>query len=540
MRYWNTLRHLKPVQVYGRLRFQWTRPRVDAGPAPARRAVTGWLPVVGRAPTLVGPTRFSLLHETHELVDTGWNDPSLSKLWRYHLHYFDDLTAVAAASRASWHEALIARWVRENPPGAGTGWEPYPTSRRIVNWVKSEWQGRPLDLCAVHSLAVQARWLAARLEVHLLGNHLFANAKALVFAGLFFQGSEATAWLKQGFGILATEVPEQILPDGGQFERSPMYHSLALEDVLDLCNAAQSMTAVPAEGRCVFRACHRAIPSMGRWLAAMCHPDGEIGHFNDAAIGIAPAPAVLDAYARQLGFSAAQRDGAVTVLRDSGYIRVDQGDIVALLDVGPVGPDYLPGHAHADTLSFELSAYGQRLLVNSGTSLYAAGAERLRQRSTAAHNTVVLDGVDSSEVWSAFRVARRARPFGLEVTDGGAPLIRCAHDGYQRLPGRPVHRRAWYFEPGTLTVTDRIDGSFRTAQARFHLHPGVTADLVSDGTISLVLPRGRRLTMRVEGGTLRVEATTWHPEFGVTLPNSCVVVDFRCPSLRTTICWAVP
>jgi uncharacterized heparinase superfamily protein len=68
------------------------------------------------------------------------------------------------------------------------------------------------------------------------------------------------------------------------------------------------------------------------------------------------------------------------------------GPAVALLDVAPIGPDYLPGHAPADTLSFELSVFGQRLLVNSGTSCYGASLERLRQRATAAHNTVVVDG----------------------------------------------------------------------------------------------------------------------------------------------------
>ena len=85
---------------------------------------------------------------------------------------------------------------------------------------------------------------------------------------------------------------------------------------------------------------------------------------------------------------------------------------MALLDVAPVGPDYLPGHAHADTLSFELSLFGQRVLVNSGTSQYEAGPERSRQRGTAAHNTVIVDGHDSSEVWAGFRVARRASSRG--------------------------------------------------------------------------------------------------------------------------------
>ena len=66
---------------------------------------------------------------------------------------------------------------------------------------------------------MQARWLARRVEWHLLANHLFVNAKALVFAGLFFEGPEADRWLSTGISILREEIDEQILPDGAQFER---------------------------------------------------------------------------------------------------------------------------------------------------------------------------------------------------------------------------------------------------------------------------------------------------------------------------------
>ena len=141
-------------------------------------------------------------------------------------------------------------------------------------------------------------------------------------------------------------------------------------------------------------------------------------------------------------------------LRDSGYVRLAAGPAVALLDVAPLGPDYLPGHAHADTLSFELSLFGQRVIVNGGTSRYGSGPERLAERGTAAHSTVQIDGADSSEVWGGFRVARRARPRDVRVHPGLDPLppvlspaaagacagvleVSAAHDGYCRLPGRP-------------------------------------------------------------------------------------------------------
>jgi len=122
----------------------------------------------------------------------------------------------------------------------------------------------------------------------------------------------------------------------------------------------------------------------------------------------------------RLGLESEREDpGNHSHLSDSGYIRIQSGDAVALLDVAPIGPDYLAGHGHADTLSFELSLFGQRCIVNPGVSRYGTGAERLRQRGTAAHSTVAVDGQNSSEVWGGFRVARRARPLGLRTGKTG-------------------------------------------------------------------------------------------------------------------------
>jgi len=487
------------------------------------------------------PTRFEFLNDARDLTEYGWDDPRLGRLWRYHLHYFDDLNACEADSRRAWHDELLIGWVRDNPPPRGTGWEPYPTSLRIVNWIKWALRGNTLPGECVASLAVQARWLSQRLERHLLGNHLIANAKALVFAGLFFDGPEAAAWLQRGLRILAAQLPEQILPDGGQFERSPMYHAIALEDLLDLCNlAAAYRPASGPEWERIVQGWRALTGPMRVWLRVMSHPDGEISQFNDAALGIAPASAALEAYAARLGLARPTAPHQVTELRQSGYVRIERGAAVALLDVAPVGPDHVPGHAHADTLSFELSLFGQRVLVNSGTSGYGGGAERLRQRGTAAHNTVVVDGENSSEVWSDFRVARRARPVGLEVSRDGTIVVRCAHDGYDRLPGKVRHTRSWSMGADVLVVRDTITGAFRKAQARFHLHPSVVVHVVAgQEAVHLALPNGSSVRLAVAGGRMRRERTTWHPEFGVSRPNTCIAVDFTGPELTTELSWGV-
>jgi uncharacterized heparinase superfamily protein len=197
-----------------------------------------------------------------------------------------------------------------------------------------------------------------------------------------------------------------------------------------------------------------------------------------------------------------------------------------LLDVGRIGPDYIPGHAHADTLSFELSLFGQRLLVNSGTSRYGVGAERERQRGTAAHNTVVLDGQNSTEVWSGFRVARRALPRGLTIEqDQRSIRVTCAHDGYTRLPGRPVHRRRWTLRDGCLVVRDEIDGRYIRAQARFHFHPGISVEMADGNSRGRVrMPAGQVIQWEIAGARATIEDTTYHPRFGIAEPNTCLCV----------------
>ena len=481
-----------------------------------------------------GDMTFRLLNETRRIVDKPWGIGVSSQLWRYNLHYFDDLNAFEAEARRHWHVLAIANWIRDNPPGYGDAWAPYPMSLRVVNWIKWMLGGATLDVPVVHSLATQARALTQRLEYHLLGNHLFANAKALVFAGLFFEGEEAGRWLEKGMGILAREMPEQILADGGQFERSPMYHALAFEDVLDLINVAGALyDGVPEKWSPFVGSWPVLAQRMRTWLTAMCHPDGEISFFNDAAVGTAPSPAELERYAIDLvgapGSGAATGDAfRVLHLACTGYVRADAPDSVLLIDVAPVGPDYLPGHAHADTLSFELSLFGQRVIVNGGTSRYGLGPEREAERGTAAHSTVTVDGENSSEVWAGFRVARRARPFDLGVSQEGQRLrVSCAHDGYRRLTGRPVHRRDWLFQPGLLRVEDRVEGRFGSAVARFHLHPAleVTVD-ASRSSGCLRLPGGHAVHWRVSGGSPRVEPSLYRPEFGRVDPTQCLAVEF--------------
>ena len=514
--YWHTLRHLRAVQFYGRLWFRLARPTPDLSPAPLKRPRTGeWKEPAGRTPSLNAPGEFLFLGEQGSLAGLGWAGAQKAKLWRYNQHYFDDLNAENFRERAAWHQVLIEHWLGQNPPGRGTGWEPYPTSLRIVNWIKWALADNRLPAQGENSLAIQTRWLSRRLEIHLLGNHLLANAKALSFAGLYFQGSEADGWLRTGEALLDRELAEQVLPDGGHFERSPMYHLIILEDLLDLVNLYRCF------GRAVPDSWLKHVERMLGWSRVMRHPDGEIAFFNDAAFGIAPPPIKIDAYAARLGWLATRDEGRLplTFLNASGYGQMVVGLATVFVDMAPLGPDYLPGHGHADTLSFELSLGGERLIVNGGTSIYGRSPERQRQRSTAAHSTVVVDGMDSSEVWSGFRVARRARITEAEMRPDGTSIQAVgAHDGYHRLPGRPTHRRTWLLNAGLLHIADEIlgEGTHRV-EIMFPLAPGFVPRQRADGGIDI--QRGQAIVARVSfapaaGGESLIEPTSWHPRFG--------------------------
>lgn len=524
-RYWNTLRYLKPIQFYRRATFKLpARLTMDGLPVALRRQSGVWQAPVPRPPSLLGPGEFLLLNQRYMLPAVGgWDDVSIDKLRRYNLHYFEDLSAESSPG-AAWHADWIDRWIAENPPTVGSGWEPYPISLRIVNWIKWILNSNKPSALMLQSLALQARWLALRIEWHLLGNHLLANAKALAFAGLFFEGAEVDQWWRTAHAILRAQLREQVLPDGGHFERSPMYHAIMTEDLLDLINCMRLWEdRLPRDE---LRNWEETAARMLLFLKQMTHPDGEIAFFNDASVGVASNAESLAAYADRLGVAQiAGATGHIVSMADSGYLRLSAGNAVAFLDVAEVGPDYLPGHAHADTLSFELSLGGRRLLVNSGTSAYGAGPVREAERGTSAHNTVEVDGENSSEVWGSFRVARRARPFGLIVTSAPWPHVECSHDGYRRLPGKPIHRRQWRLSDRKLSVEDTVSGVLHHALARFILAPGITVMSTDAGRLELAIDGVKVALVNVDVGVAKLAAATYAPEFGKRVDTICIEVQ---------------
>jgi uncharacterized heparinase superfamily protein len=538
--YWNTLRYLKPIQIYRRFWFRYHRPSLSLKLPDIQLAEeTGsWHPPVVRSQSLCENDTFLFLNQTYQINDiSDWNNPALPKLWLYNLHYFDDLNARGAQTRQDWHRKLIHRWIAENPPTFGNAWEPYPSSLRIVNWIKWVLAGNSLDEEAIQSLYLQVRWLSSKIEWHLLGNHLLANAKALIYAGAFFSGDEARAWLKSGLQIYQEQIPEQILADGMHFELSPMYHAIILEDILDILNLSQAYPNQFEEG--FTDLLQVSAQKMLVAHKALIHPDGQISFFNDAAFEIAASDDQLNGYAQSLGVQLAPNlaniecqntaDLSLSHLNDAAYIRLEGLNACAFLDVGAIGPDYLLGHAHADSLSFELSVFNQRVIVNGGTSSYSDQNVRAYERSTAAHSTVEVDGQNSSDIWGQFRVAKRAYPQDLviEKLDDGF-RVSCSHNGYTRLVSSAIHTRMWQMDKNTLFVEDKVRLEKRvsasSAIARYIFHPLIQIKQLSQDQWQLLLPNRKEIWLRVLAGEGRIESSSYASQFGEIQATQCLAV----------------
>ena len=175
------------------------------------------------------------------------------------------------------------------------GRESFPISLRLLNWIKFISENDIQD-SRIDQVIHQDAWrLYHHPEYHLLGNHLLENGFGLFFAGSYLNDDKLLGLAER---ILRSELEEQILPDGGHFELSPMYHQHMHFRVLDCIqlihkNGHYSRQLLPL-------LTDKAEKMLG-WLASMTFDDGTIPLFNDSANNIAPTSIQLFTYAKELG-----------------------------------------------------------------------------------------------------------------------------------------------------------------------------------------------------------------------------------------------
>ena len=536
--FFNTLRFLKLQQILNRVLRIFIKPKIRDiynGNNPERSI--NWNHTTLYEDSINNQLEACFLNFSKKLdLPADWNNKNPSKLWVYNLHYFEDLLSKNTQKKTELHTKLLNCWIDENPIGYGVGWEPYPTSLRIVNILKAWLGGLELDEKHFSSVFAQASYLSNDLEKHLLGNHYFVNLKALLFAGTIFENNR---WLVIAENGLLVEIPEQILKDGANFELSPMYHSLILVDMLDILNLSRAFPSRISSQ--LSSMVEEYIPKMLAFMETMAHPDGGVSFFNDSVGGIAPAKIKIETYAKELGYTINPIDSKKHQIIDnfsSGYICSTIDNNKLIFDASAIGPDYIPGHAHADTLSFELSIGKQRVFVNSGTSEYGLSSLRHNQRKTRSHNTVEVNGKDSSQVWSSFRVANRAKIVSrnVELNQDNCIVLNASHNGYKSMFGGCIHSRKLTLCKDSLSLSDKLQGIFKYAISRFYFHPDLIVNL-ENNLLSVAGPKFF-LHCDLSGLSASLINSSWYYEFGAEKPNKMLELQFDKPKLDVVFTWS--
>ena len=386
---------------------------------------------------------------------SSWNQTHHGMLWAYNLNYMDWLQqeGITEAECEQW----IDKFIKELPQNY-VGQDPYPIALRAINWIKVFTLKPGLRRAdRDDSLYSQIRLLEKKLEYRLLGNHLLEDAYALFISSIYFCDNRL---YKKASKLLKDQLKEQVLPDGMHYEQSPMYHCILLDRLLDCINFAMNTN----DANFTNELKQYAERMLGH-LESIVWKDKTIPLLNDSAFGIAPTPAQLYDYACRLGLQ-----WNAILMKECGYRKMTGRRFEAIVDVGNITASYQPGHTHADTFNYELRIDGEPVIVDTGISTYDKTPRRQYERSTAAHNTVVVDGKDSSRVWGGFRVGKRCY---TDITEDTENIVEAVHDGFGK---GCLHHRKFSMDEMGLHIEDSI-GSGKEGVNYIHVAPGWEASI---------------------------------------------------------------
>jgi uncharacterized heparinase superfamily protein len=463
-----------------------------------------------------------------------WNQSDLSKLFLYNLHYFDfilredkDLTA----DHFEKDKDIFLSWINGNPVGYRNGWESYPLSLRIVNWIfyynKNQTafaRDDEFNTVFLSSLYRQCAYLSHFLELHIRANHLFKNGKAMLFGGIFFREHK---WITIGKGIIDAELDEQILSDGGHFERSPMYHSLILEDIIDLASLVNE--SKNNNEPITFQRLHDISRRMLKWLYSTIHPDGEIPLFGDSSLKSALTFDQLYHYHNRIFNESPDTKYLeyIDEFKESGYSIFRSPDQFLIMDCGQLGVEYQPGHAHCDMLSYEYSYNNKRFIVDTGIGEYLNTDIRHRARSIVAHNCVVVNNMDQAEIWQTFRMGKRVSAPLVSTEVKGDIIKLCAsyNNDLSRKNSFRHEREVLFYHSNFFHIKDHISGTkISSIVSRLNIHPDSTLEL-NKNTIKLS-QSDTSIYILLSEHACNIEINDWFyvPEFGKIIPSKRVEI----------------
>ncbi len=452
-----------------------------------------------------------------------WTMPENSyRLLCFNLNYFDFLLDLADAFYLTQDKkyiqkgfSLIEDWRRQwgNTYDSNV-WDAFVVAKRIQNWIGfiSVFGQYAEQISEIqNSICAQSRFLSKNIEYHLGANHLVMEAKALAFAGVYLKDQKMYQW---AILIMNKEYKEQFLQDGGHYERSISYHIETLQHYFEV-GMLQFEVGIGDS-----RSWIRNLYLQFLFLHDAVMPNGEIPLVNDSSEDYPMHVSEMLSCANRLYQSARfnQSTGCygvrwisdqwrripmddvqkiVAMYSDTGYLflhnKIEQQHHYLLFDIGNNGPDYNLGHTHADALNILWTINQAPVLTDSGVFTYQPGEDRDYYRSTAAHNTIEIDGKSSSDIWSAFRVAKRAYT-KINAFHENAQFVFCSavHDGYSTnlKQGSLLHERNLFYgkEGGWFVIIDRVYGQTQMnceAVCRFHIAPCCPAEKESGHTVLL-------------------------------------------------------
>jgi len=465
----NTIKYLKPKQIYFRLYyFSRNRYRKKMGfKYPTFKNIKSTNLIFEKSvpnyKSYFANNKFEFLNIEKKFDAIDWNYNKYGKLWTYNITYFDFLNQEDISKDEALN--LIYNFI-EYESILKDAIEPFPISLRGINWIKFLSNNNIEDKKIDNILYKHYMILLDNLEYHLLGNHLLENGYSLLFAAYYFKDEKLYSKAKE---ILKSELKEQILKDGAHFELTPMYHQIMFFRLLDCVNLVKNNDF---KNRELLVFLEDIGSKMLSWLRNITFINGEIPLLNDSAFSIAPTSHALFDYARRLNIKDIN-----LALSQSGYRKKEKESYECIIDIGNIGPDYIPGHAHSDTFNFVVNYENKPFIVDTGLSTYETNQRRTSERNTSAHNTVEINGKDQSEVWGGFRVANRAKIIKIEEE---IDIIKASHDGYKK--DGVIHTRIWNFKEKKLIIKDELSKK-ANAIARLHFHPNITKENIIEKII---------------------------------------------------------
>lgn len=419
-----------------------------------------------------------------------------------------DLRAVRSGTAQEAARRLTEEWMlRYGRPG-GRGWSPPVAAERLIQWLCGHRflaSGASADFVAQFddSIGRHTRALGKAIPRMIQDARRFRVLKALIYAGICAPGRGRP--LERALAQLDAEIGAQIAPDGGHLQRNPLFHAAVFADLVEIRAAlGLAQHSVPSW-------LQHGIDRMAPVLRMLRHGDGTLGLFNGATEGEPPA---LD----QVLASANAEGRALASAPHVGFERLEGGEAAVLVDAGMPPPYGLDRAAHAGTLSFEMSAGGQRMIVNCGG--YGGGdpAWRAVARTTAAHSTLTVEDTNSNEVFDGGGLGKRLGEVVCRRDQSqGADWVDAAHDGYVKRFGM-THRRRLFLAPDghQLRGEDVLVGSRGNHEfaIRFHLHPAVDATIAFDSTLDqrsvrLQLPDGQVWAIQAGGENIGIEESVY-------------------------------